>query len=366
MIGDTIRKYRKANQMSQDDLAEKLNVTRQSISLWENGQTQPSLDSIVALAKLFNVSTDTLLTDDTPATDSFADELPFAEEAAAPQPKKFLLVPVLAGAAVVLAAVLFLVLKGCAPDKEPQEPNATKAATQTATATVTEADGTTTTTTATTTAKASATTTAKAEKQNGNGGNAAVTPVQPQNQAATKAPAKKTTKAPTKAATKPPAPKNFYSDLKAFVLKNGQSSGTACFFVRSSNVYGGSAAENFNATYWANNGDLSFCLYCPIDADHVLNIYIYVPQSGTSYSYVTSYCYQSGESITEAHGTIPAGEFTSNYPLPCSSYYGTEADRINFMEISRGGVCDLLSCVRNFLSSEGLGYTMSDIGFKSF
>jgi DNA-binding XRE family transcriptional regulator len=52
--------------MSQDELAEKLQVTRQSVSLWETGQTQPSLDSIVALSKLFNVSTDDLLMDEQP------------------------------------------------------------------------------------------------------------------------------------------------------------------------------------------------------------------------------------------------------------------------------------------------------------
>ena len=61
MLSDNIRKYRKLNRMSQDELAEKLEVTRQSISLWETGQTQPSLDNIVALTKLFNISTDDLL-----------------------------------------------------------------------------------------------------------------------------------------------------------------------------------------------------------------------------------------------------------------------------------------------------------------
>ena len=40
MLGDNIRKYRKLNNMSQDELAEKLNVTRQSISLWENAPSR--------------------------------------------------------------------------------------------------------------------------------------------------------------------------------------------------------------------------------------------------------------------------------------------------------------------------------------
>ena len=61
MLGDNIRKYRKESNISQEELAKKLGVTRQSISLWENNQTQPSIDNIIALAKVFELSTDDLL-----------------------------------------------------------------------------------------------------------------------------------------------------------------------------------------------------------------------------------------------------------------------------------------------------------------
>ena len=61
MLSDNIKKYRKENNLSQDELAEKLGVSRQSISLWENGQTQPTIDNIIALARIFNVSTDAIL-----------------------------------------------------------------------------------------------------------------------------------------------------------------------------------------------------------------------------------------------------------------------------------------------------------------
>lgn len=47
--------------MSQDELAEKLGVSRQSVSLWENGQTQPTVDNIIAMTKIFNISFDMLL-----------------------------------------------------------------------------------------------------------------------------------------------------------------------------------------------------------------------------------------------------------------------------------------------------------------
>ena len=58
---ERIYQARKAKGFSQEDLAEKLGVTRQSISLWENNQTQPSIDNIIAIAKVFGLSTDDLL-----------------------------------------------------------------------------------------------------------------------------------------------------------------------------------------------------------------------------------------------------------------------------------------------------------------
>lgn len=55
-IGQFIKKQRKENKMSQDDLAEKLYLTRQAVSSWENGKTVPSIDNIKDLANIFNVS----------------------------------------------------------------------------------------------------------------------------------------------------------------------------------------------------------------------------------------------------------------------------------------------------------------------
>lgn len=52
---------RKANDLTQEQLAEKLDVSRQSISKWESGQAVPDLEKIVALSAIFNVTTDYLL-----------------------------------------------------------------------------------------------------------------------------------------------------------------------------------------------------------------------------------------------------------------------------------------------------------------
>lgn len=52
---------RKANNMTQEQLAEKLDVSRQSVSKWEGGQAVPELDKIIALSAVFDVTTDSLL-----------------------------------------------------------------------------------------------------------------------------------------------------------------------------------------------------------------------------------------------------------------------------------------------------------------
>ena len=62
--------------MSQEDLAERLVVSRQAVSKWELDKTVPDVKYIVALSELFLVSTDYLLKDTTPGTDSSASHFP--------------------------------------------------------------------------------------------------------------------------------------------------------------------------------------------------------------------------------------------------------------------------------------------------
>lgn len=57
-------KLRKDRGMTQEDLAFKIGVTRQSISKWEIGDCEPDISKLVELAKIFKVSTDFLLIDD--------------------------------------------------------------------------------------------------------------------------------------------------------------------------------------------------------------------------------------------------------------------------------------------------------------
>lgn len=64
IFADKLIALRKQNGWSQEELAEKLNVSRQSISKWEGAQSVPDLDKIIALSGVFGVSTDYLLRDD--------------------------------------------------------------------------------------------------------------------------------------------------------------------------------------------------------------------------------------------------------------------------------------------------------------
>ena len=61
MLNERIRKLRQERNWSQVDLAKKLNVTKQSVSNWENDNIQPSIEMLVKLAREFSVSTDYIL-----------------------------------------------------------------------------------------------------------------------------------------------------------------------------------------------------------------------------------------------------------------------------------------------------------------
>ncbi|MBD5466103.1 MAG: helix-turn-helix transcriptional regulator [Lachnospiraceae bacterium] len=60
-LSQKIYELRKTNKLSQEQLAEKVGVSRQSISKWESGETLPELERLVALSQVFNVSTDYML-----------------------------------------------------------------------------------------------------------------------------------------------------------------------------------------------------------------------------------------------------------------------------------------------------------------
>lgn len=69
ILADKIMMLRKKSGWSQEEFAEKMNVTRQSVSKWEGAQSVPDLDKILLMSRIFGVSTDYLLKDEVEAAE---------------------------------------------------------------------------------------------------------------------------------------------------------------------------------------------------------------------------------------------------------------------------------------------------------
>lgn len=100
---------RRQQNLSQQDLADRLGVSRQAISRWETGAVQPTADSVRGLAQVLQVSTDYLLNDElddpTPPRSPQPEPTPQEEPKPARKRRKWLL----ALAALVAVALLVLV-----------------------------------------------------------------------------------------------------------------------------------------------------------------------------------------------------------------------------------------------------------------
>lgn len=65
-LSKRLKELRIKNNYSQTDIANYLNISRQSVSKWEAGKTTPDLDNLILLAELYNLSIDSLITGNTP------------------------------------------------------------------------------------------------------------------------------------------------------------------------------------------------------------------------------------------------------------------------------------------------------------
>ena len=61
MFHSNLVQLRKLHHLSQEELAEKVGVSRQTLSKWETGASDPSTSNLIALAKLFDISAEELL-----------------------------------------------------------------------------------------------------------------------------------------------------------------------------------------------------------------------------------------------------------------------------------------------------------------
>ena len=351
LLSDNIRKYRKSKQMSQDELAEKLEVTRQSISLWETGQTQPSLDNIVALAKLFDVSTDALLTDNEPKPEDAEPKIsnPVNDE------KKKKHIPIFFIGAVVVFALVAAVLLWKS-DSFVSDKNVTSSHSESV-----EEPANSMETQKSDESEEKLTEDKKTDvvdeenqnlpsdekdalpvkesenvpeiKEDGKSGDseqietvnenkktdsveevsAPVTEANEKNVtetkevAATEAEVLVTEPEKTQVAEEAPkqeTEKNIFGYLKDFVIRNGTVNGDYCYYSKSADNYGGYASENFSLYYWGDTDKIEFCLHSVMDDTFSINFYIYVPKKHTGdYKYISSYYYRdTGEPLYEAEG----------------------------------------------------------------
>ena len=65
-IANRLLEYRKKSGLSQEELAEKLDISRQSVSKWERAEASPDTDNLIELAKIYGVTMDDLLNVDKP------------------------------------------------------------------------------------------------------------------------------------------------------------------------------------------------------------------------------------------------------------------------------------------------------------
>ena len=73
-LGNNIQTLRKKKGLSQEKLAEKINVTRQTISNWELGETAPNPEQLILLSKQFDISIDVLVGNDAMPSNSLCED----------------------------------------------------------------------------------------------------------------------------------------------------------------------------------------------------------------------------------------------------------------------------------------------------
>lgn len=314
MLSDNIREYRKKANMSQDELAEKLGVSRQSISLWETGQTQPTIDNIIALAKIFNISADTLLgnTDGTILSEDKTPENPEKKTN-----KKLIGVIVLAIAVMIaIVGVVILVVSL--------------------------------------------------------GRNSSSSDVGDETGSSVAAPSSETGSSvavpSSETGSTVDEPFDLFSYCKNFAIEIGTLNGDYCIYQQPAAKYGGYDNEYFSISYWADSDMVEFCLHCPLSETQSHNFYLRMRGGyNQRYEYLSSKYYRdTGKSLRSATGYIDPAVFSDKYPLNCDHYEGGVDGQDEFMEESRVGICDLIRCLKEFVKAENMECTFSDFEFVNF
>lgn len=99
-IGDKLKEARLRKNMTQEEVAEKIFVSRQSISNWENNKTYPDIGNVIALSDLYEISLDKLLK----GSDSFMKHLEESTDIVKSN-KKLMAIVILALIAMIVMAI---------------------------------------------------------------------------------------------------------------------------------------------------------------------------------------------------------------------------------------------------------------------
>ena len=405
MLSDNIKRYRKENGMSQDELAEKLDVSRQSVSLWETGQTQPTIENVISLAKIFGITSDALLADSdgaSPAENDSApddrtntapdeagdapEEIPADpdEENADPGKKKktLILITAIAAAAVIAGVILIVALLGGGNKKDAPDLPGASSDTEALPAAVTSDPAESDTANGTDSSAADETPdpeTSQDSEASPNSGDAApapditttaAPPVTTPSPVTTPAPDTTTSPVTTAAPVNNPPEEKFdlFTYCRDFAIKKGTVNGDYCIYQQPASLYGGYSGEYFSISYWNNSDMVEFCLHCPLSETQSINFYLRMRGGyDGKYEYWSSKYYRSsGSSFRDASGYIDPAVFSDKYPLNCTEYIGSADGQTEFMEESRVGMCDLIKCLKGFVREENMGCDFSVFGFVNF
>ncbi len=414
MLSDNIRYYRKKNNLSQEELAEKIGVSRQSVSFWETGQTQPTIDNIIALSKIFHITSDMLL-GNTSNAEVVQNEPPESK----PTEKRSIKasVIVIGIICIVIATALICAVflgrgnaKTPAPEdtkdteseivtdttnidtEEPSDTISDEGTEDTVPPAISDTEEPTDTVTPVGTEDTVPPTASDTEEPTDTIPSVdtkdtvppvtsdieepteTATPVDTEDTAPpvasdteepTDTTVPTTTETPSVVDTKP---FDLFSYCKSFAIEIGRLNGDYCIYQQPATKYGGYPNEYFSISYWADSDMVEFCLHCPLDETTSHNFYLRMRGGyNKTYEYLSSKYYRdTGVGFRDAMGYIDPAVFSDHYPISCDLYEGSANGQDQFMEDTRIGICDLIRCLKNFVTVEQMDCDFSDFDFVNF
>lgn len=384
MLSDNIRSYRKKNNLSQDELAEKIGVSRQSVSFWETGQTQPTIDNIIALSRIFNISSDELLGN----TENINTTQNEASVGSAKNKKNktpwFVLIGIIIAVIICVIIILLLPSGNGSPAKDDSDGDAeSHSVIQSDTSHVNSLpDENSRVNPALTSSEASdesgeSASSDESDPQSGsspdesessasdnsqdNSGPASSDESDPQSGSSSD-------ESENTTSDNSEAPFDLFSYCRDFAIEKGELNGDYCIYQQPAAKYGGYNNEYFSISYWSDSDMVEFCLHCPLDQTLSHNFYIRMRGGyNKKYEYLSSkYFRDTGESLRAATGYIDPAVFSDGYPISCDEYYGSFEGQNQFMEDTRVGICDLIKLLKEFVTVENMECDFSDFDFIHF